>query len=115
MKNFVQSGDVITVAAPANVQSGDFVKIGSLFGFAQADAAIGEDVALATRGVFEAVVMNASAIATGAGVYVALDGALDAAADDGGDPAVAYEKIGVAVAVTEDLGGGAARVRVKIG
>lgn len=115
MKNYIQSGDVITVSAPENVTSGDFVAIGELFGFAQADASVGEDVAIATRGVFEAIVMNASAIATGAAVYVATDGSLDAEADNGGDPLVAYMKAGVAVSVTEDLGGGAARVRVKIG
>lgn len=51
MKNFVQRGDTITVAAPATLSSGDGVLIGSLFGVATTDAASGADVALVTTGV----------------------------------------------------------------
>lgn len=114
MKNFVQSGDVVTVAAPADVSSGQFVAVGALYGVAQADAKSGEDVALATKGVFELPVANGSAVSVGDRIYVAADGALDAEATDGGDPAVAYERAGVAVsdAVVE---AGTARVKVKLG
>ena len=114
MKNFVQSGDVITVTAPVAVASGGLVMIGELFGFAQTDAGQFEEVAIATRGVFNAVVENAEALAAGSAVYTADGETLTADADDGGDPANAHIKIGVAVAdaVVED---GAAYVKVKIG
>jgi predicted RecA/RadA family phage recombinase len=51
--NFIQNGDIITVAAPAAVDSGDFVKVGSLFGVAITDAVSGADVAIAVTGVHE--------------------------------------------------------------
>ena len=53
MKNFVQPGNAITVAAPAILTSGDGVLIGSLFGVAATDAASGADVEIATTGVFD--------------------------------------------------------------
>jgi predicted RecA/RadA family phage recombinase len=39
MKNYVQSGEIITVTAPADCKSGDPVAVGSIFGVAcrQAD------------------------------------------------------------------------------
>lgn len=115
MKNFVQSGDVITVAAPADVASGQFVAIGSLFGVAQASAMAGDDVALATEGVFELTVLNAAAMTVGAVVYVAPDGFLDAASNDGGEPAVSYPRVGVAVSDAFDVVDATARVKVKLG
>lgn len=113
MKNYIQAGDVIAVAAPADVVSGRFVAIGSLFGVAQADAKSGEEVALATRGVFDLLVDNGSAVVVGDLVYMG-GGDLTASADDGGDPPSAHIRVGVAVsdAVVED---GAARVKVKLG
>ena len=53
MRNFVQTGDSITVAAPAPIVSGQGVLIGSLFGVAATDAASAANVALSTRGVFD--------------------------------------------------------------
>ena len=44
MKNFIQSGRTLTVSAPADIKSGDLVVVGSLFGVAYCDAAIGADV-----------------------------------------------------------------------
>ena len=114
MKNYIQSGDVITVPAPAAVATGGLVMIGELFGFAQTDAAQSEEVAIAARGVFDAVVENGAAISTGDAVYTADGETLTADADDGGDPANANMKVGVAVAdaFVED---GAAYVKIKIG
>ena len=43
-KNFIQDGRLLTVTAPAAVSSGDMVKVGSVFGVAQNDAANGVDV-----------------------------------------------------------------------
>lgn len=115
MKNYIQSGDVITVAAPADVSSGDFVAIGALFGVAQASAMAGEDVALATRGVFQLPVINAAAIQIGAKVYMATDGVLDIEPTDGGDPAVAHELVGVSVSEALEVVDATAQVRVKLG
>jgi predicted RecA/RadA family phage recombinase len=53
MKNFVQSGDVITVTAPGTIASGDLVRIGNLIGVAVGAAASGESVPIKTMGVFE--------------------------------------------------------------
>ncbi len=47
MKNYVQSGNVVTLAAPANVKSGDGVLVGSLFGVAAYDAPIGAEIEIA--------------------------------------------------------------------
>lgn len=53
MKNYTQTENVITVAAPAAVSSGDLVVVGGIVGVAQADAASGANVALVRRGVFD--------------------------------------------------------------
>jgi predicted RecA/RadA family phage recombinase len=53
MRNFVQDGNVVTVVAPAGgVLSGDGLLIGSLFGVCAFDALAGNEVELATVGVF---------------------------------------------------------------
>lgn len=69
MKNFVQKGENITVAAPAAVSSGAGVLVGALFGVANSDAAIGENLTLATVGVFELPKVTLDAIAVGAAVF----------------------------------------------
>jgi predicted RecA/RadA family phage recombinase len=54
MKNFIQSGNIITFTAPAGgVQSGAGVLAGSLFGVAATAAGAGEQVECALEGVFE--------------------------------------------------------------
>lgn len=54
MKNFIQSGNMITVTAPSGgVTSGQGVLIGNLFGIAAKDATQGESVELATTGVYD--------------------------------------------------------------
>lgn len=57
MKNFVQEGDTVRVTVAAgsdavNLSSGDGYLIGSIFGVAAHDAAIGEGVELVLEGVF---------------------------------------------------------------
>lgn len=69
MKNFVQPGDTITVAAPADVVSGALVLVGKLFGIAAFDAASGADVEIATKGVFELPKVSAQAWTLGAAIY----------------------------------------------
>ena len=53
MKNFVQPGDTITLAAPYAVASDDGLLVGSIFGIACGDAAAGDTVEAALVGVFD--------------------------------------------------------------
>lgn len=67
--NYISAGDIITVPAPAAVSSGDGVKVGTLFGVAQIDAASGADVTLATRGVYTLPKATGHTQAVGAAIY----------------------------------------------
>lgn len=69
MKNYVQDGDKITVAAPAAKSSGDGVLVGSMFGVAQSDAANGADVVLQTTGVVTLTKVGSQAWTVGAAIY----------------------------------------------
>ena len=69
MKNFVQRGGVISAVAPYALLSGDGAKIGSLFGIACGDAAIGAPVELARHGIFELKALSSDAGVAGAKVY----------------------------------------------
>ncbi|UVO29919.1 DUF2190 family protein [Bradyrhizobium arachidis] len=54
MKNYIQPGKMVTATAPAGgTVSGTAYLIGSLFGVAATTQAVGEDVEIATEGVFE--------------------------------------------------------------
>ena len=53
MKNYVQPGKTITLAAPYAVSAGDGLLVGAIFGVATASAAIGEAVESALVGVFD--------------------------------------------------------------
>lgn len=67
--NFVQEGRFLTVTAPAAVESGDFVKVGSIFGVAVDDAASGASVVLDTQGVHTLPAASAVVIAVGDPLY----------------------------------------------
>lgn len=67
--NFIQPGSVITVAAPADVVSGQFVKVGSIFGVAQTDAVSGASVAIQIDGVHELPKAAPLVISAGDPVY----------------------------------------------
>lgn len=69
MKNLVADGNTVTVAAPAAVTSGGGVLIGSMFGVAQADAAIGADAVIVTTGVFDLPKVGSQAWTVGVKVY----------------------------------------------
>lgn len=69
MKNFVQPGAAVTVAAPYTVVSGNGVQVGQLFGVAATDAANGADVEILTAGVFDLVKIGSQAWTLGALVY----------------------------------------------
>lgn len=55
MKNFVMDGEVVTMAAPYDLANGEAVQVGSVFGVASKAAKLGEQVDLATVGVFDLV------------------------------------------------------------
>lgn len=68
-KNYIQPGRYLEVTAPAALDSGDFVKVGSLFGFAQNDAASGAAVQIDTEGVHTIACASAAVIAVGDALY----------------------------------------------
>ncbi|BAQ17481.1 DUF2190 family protein [Methyloceanibacter caenitepidi] len=69
MKNYLQPGDTITATSPTGgLSSGEGAVVGAIFGVAAFDAAQGDEVELATRGVFE-LPKSAGVIAEGARVW----------------------------------------------
>jgi predicted RecA/RadA family phage recombinase len=52
MKNFIQKGVNLTLPTPETAISGQALLIGSIFGVASNNAAIGDNVDLVTEGVF---------------------------------------------------------------
>ena len=69
MRNFIQTGDVITVPAPANVLSGAGVLVASLFGVAGHDALSGDNVDLHVTGVYSLPKVGSQAWLVGALIY----------------------------------------------
>ncbi len=106
MKTFIQTGDVITLAAPSGgVTSGDGVIVGNLFGVAATTAAAGDPVALATRGVYELPKRTTATFTAGTVVsYDMPNRRCDA-------PGSGFYPIGTA---TEAAGNGTATVQVRL-
>lgn len=69
MKNYIQTGANITVAAPATVASGAGVLVGKMFGVAAANAESGVDVTIVRKGVFTLPKTSAQAWTLGAALY----------------------------------------------
>ena len=69
MKNFVQAGDMVTLAAPYAVSSGDGALVGSIFGVATGDIASGDDGEFKTTGVFDLLKVGSQAWTVGAKIY----------------------------------------------
>lgn len=69
MKNFVQEGDVITVAAPYALASGDGALVGSLFGVATNAAASGATVEIVLEGVVTLKALGTDTGSVGAKMY----------------------------------------------
>lgn len=67
-KNYIQSGAVVTLAAPYDVSGGGGLQVGSIFGVASGDAVSGADVEAMTSGVFD-LPKATGAIAQGTKVY----------------------------------------------
>lgn len=74
MKNYVQTGDVISVPAPSDVVSGQGVRINMLFGVASFDALTGQNLELAVAGVFRLAKTSAQAWAVGVPIYATAAG-----------------------------------------
>lgn len=114
MKNFVQPGNNLTVAAPYAVDSGQVVVIGQLAGVAASDADNGAQVDIATVGVFDLAKPSADVFTVGAPVYFdTATKTVRSGGDTDSNSAGEWEaQIGVAV---EAAGAGASTVRVKLG
>lgn len=69
MRNYIQEGEAIQVAAPYAVTSGQGVLVGALFGVAAADAASGADVVIATSGIFDITALATDTATVGAKLY----------------------------------------------
>jgi predicted RecA/RadA family phage recombinase len=69
MKNFVQPGNTITLAAPTAVTSGAGVLVGTIFGIAAHDAASGDPVETVTTGVFDVIKIGSQTWGVGDKVY----------------------------------------------
>lgn len=82
MKNYISTGDIIEVTAPANVKSGDIVVVGQLAGIAVADATSGAKVNIKTSGVFDVAKTSAQAWAAGAKIYATSAGVATTSATD---------------------------------
>lgn len=73
MKNFVQPGGMLTIANSAAQTAGNVFIVGKLFGVVANSVAAGEDVTIATCGVFD-LAKDASVFAIGALVYATAGG-----------------------------------------
>ncbi|QDJ10790.1 Hypothetical protein HVPorG_04935 [Roseomonas mucosa] len=96
MRNYVQRGENLTVAAPYAVLSGAGVKLGAIFGVAAEDADQGATVDLATCGVFSLPKVAALAVAVGDLVF------WDDSAKQVTKTASGNTRIGVAVTAAAD-------------
>jgi predicted RecA/RadA family phage recombinase len=106
MKNFVQSGAVLRMTAPADVKSGAAVIVGNVFGIACADALEDEPVELQVVGVFTLPKTAGAGIDEGAVVYWDVSASACVAAGGAGNAA-----IGVC---TETAGSPATSVKVRL-
>lgn len=99
MRNFIQPGKILSMIAPAGgVASGEFVKIGSIFGVATTSAAEGLPFELATGEVYELPKTSAQAWAIGNDIYADSSGIMTTVSTDN-------TKVGVAVAVAANPSG----------
>ncbi len=106
MKNHIQKGDVITVAAPAGgIASGEGAIIGNIFGVAAFAAAVGEQVELETTGVYQLPKATAAVLTVGARV------AWDNTAKNINAPGAGRFLVGIA---TEAAGNGITSVAVRL-
>lgn len=114
MKNFIQNGHNITLAAPYAVNSGEGVLADRLFGVACSDADNGADVDIATVGVFAMAKESTDVFTVGQPVYfdVATLTVRSHNSEDSNSAGESEALVGVAVAVA---GAGTTTVRIRLG
>lgn len=95
-ENVFQGGDVVTLPAPSNVNSGQFVVVGNLRGVAQASALSAASVAMVLRGVADLPKANAASTSQAAGTNVHWDATNSVTTTS----ATSNAKVGVAMATT---------------
>ena len=91
MKNYIQPGHAITLAAPYDVVSGAGLLVGSIFGVAAHDALSGAEVETQLTGVIDLAKVASQAWTVGAKIY------WDNAAKRGTNVASGNTLVGVAV------------------
>ena len=69
MRNYVQPGGIVPIAAPAAVASGQLCRVGLLAGVATTAAGSGAPVEIATEGVFDVTKVGSQAWTVGAAIY----------------------------------------------
>jgi predicted RecA/RadA family phage recombinase len=69
MKNFIQRGEILTLAAPYDVASGEGLLVGAIFGVATSAALSGAAVETSVCGVHELAKTSAQAWTVGAKIY----------------------------------------------
>lgn len=69
MKNYIQEGDTITLAAPYDRLSGQGALVGSIFGVASVDVLSGASAEFAVEGVFDLAKTSAQAWTAGSIIY----------------------------------------------
>jgi predicted RecA/RadA family phage recombinase len=113
-KNYVQAGHVIPFDAPADIESGQVVAVGSLVGVSLLDVANGAVGQLAVDGVFD-IPAAAAAITVGAAVYWDADGdPYGGTAGSGAATATATDNAPMGYAVgAKALNVGTARVKLS--
>ena len=106
MQNYIQNGQVITVAAPAGgVTSGEGLIVSNIFGVAAYSAAEGDPLELATTGVYKLPKATAAVLTVGARV------AWDNTAKNINAPGAGRFLVGIA---TEAAGNGITSVAVRL-
>lgn len=99
MRNYVQPGKTLTLTAPSGgVVSGNFYKIGSVFGVAAQSAAEGERFDLETGEVYELPKTSAEAWAEGEAIYATAGGIMTTTASGN-------TKVGIAAEVAANPSG----------
>jgi len=73
-KNFIQPGDVVTLTNEdhtdaVTINSGEGFLVGSIFGVAQGDVAVGDDGEFDTRGAYDLAKVSAQAWTVGQKIY----------------------------------------------
>ncbi len=113
MKNFVQPGDNLTVAAPYAVDSGEGVLIDQLFGVACGDAANGAQVDICCTGVFAIAKPSADVFTVGQPVAFDITTKTARSGNDTDSNSAGDSEATIGVCV-EAAGAGATSVKVKL-